>query len=162
MEKPHEIFCQQWLPLPLDRVFPFFADAGNLEALTPAFLGFKILTPRPIHMEKGTLIDYRILLHGFPMRWRTLISTWEPPHRFVDEQLRGPYALWHHTHTFEEKDGGTLVTDHVLYRLPFSWMPGSGLIHRFFVKPDLDRIFNYRRHALLRALGLPDETPQQS
>jgi len=96
-------------------VFPFFAEARNLETLTPPWLKFEVLTPAPIVMRPGTLIDYRIRVHGLPIRWRTEITAWDPPHRFVDVQLHGPYTLWHHTHTFEERDGGTLCLDHVRY-----------------------------------------------
>lgn len=152
--KPKEIRFEQQLPLPRETVFPFFADAANLQAITPPWVGFEILTPQPIEMRVGALIDYRIRLHGIPLRWRTRISVWEPPYRFVDEQIRGPYTLWHHEHRFEENQDGTLMTDLVHYRIPFDWMPGSELIHRFFVRPDLERIFEFRRGALQTALGL--------
>src|SRR5512139_2675181 len=100
-----------WLPRPRHEIFPFFAEARNLETLTPPWLNFEVLTPMPIVMRVGTLIDYRIRVRGVPLRWRTEIAEWEPPHRFVDVQLHGPYTLWHHTHTFEERDGGTLCAD---------------------------------------------------
>ena len=105
-----------WLPRPRDQVFPFFAEARNLETLTPPWLQFEVLTPPPIPMRSGTLIDYRIRVHGVPIRWRTEIAEWQPPHRFVDVQLRGPYILWHHIRTFQERDGGTLCGDVVCYR----------------------------------------------
>ena len=139
------------LPHPRERVFAFFADAGNLDSLTPPWLSFRILTPRPIEMRAGTLIDYRLSLHGVPIRWRTRIERWEPPTAFVDEQLRGPYRLWHHTHTFTEVDGGTRVDDRVRYRVP-----GGHLVHRLFVEPDLRRVFGYRVAALRRAFGVSD------
>ncbi|MBK9137211.1 MAG: SRPBCC family protein [Verrucomicrobia bacterium] len=138
-----------WLPRRRDEVFPFFADASNLEAITPPWLRFEILTPRPIPMAKGTLIDYRIKVHGLPIRWRTEIAEWDPPRRFVDVQLRGPYRLWHHTHTFEERDGGTLCTDLVRY-----WPRGGALIHRLFVRRDVERIFAYREQRLGQIFGL--------
>ena len=97
-------------------MFPFFAEARNLETLTPPWVKFKVLTPPPITMQPGTLIDYKIKAHGWPISWRTEIAEWNPPHRFVDLQLRGPYTLWRHTHTFEEREGGTLCRDHVRYR----------------------------------------------
>ena len=106
-----------FLDYPIDEVFRFFQDAHNLEALTPDFLKFEVLTPKPIEMRTGALIDYRIRLRGIPLRWRTEITDWNPPHSFVDQQLRGPYRQWHHTHEFVEQDGGTLCTDRVRYRV---------------------------------------------
>src|SRR4051794_2403034 len=122
-----------WLPLPIDRVFAFFADAGNLDALTPPWLHFRILTPPPPVLRAGTLIDYRLRLHGLPVFWRTEITEWQPPFRFVDRQLKGPYQLWVHLHTFEERDGGTLLRDHVDYEVPGRWL--EPLVHRLFVGP---------------------------
>jgi ligand-binding SRPBCC domain-containing protein len=138
----------------LETTFGFFADAGNLQRLTPPWLDFSILTPQPIPMRTGTLIDYRIRLHGIPVRWRTEIADWAPPVRFVDQQLRGPYRLWHHTHTFTATDDGTLVEDTVRYR-PL----GGRLVHALFVKRDLERIFTYRQEAILKAFGVPARDP---
>ncbi len=132
-----------WLPRSRHEVFPFFAEARNLEALTPPWLKFEVLTPAPIAMRPGTLIDYRIRVHGLPILWRTEITEWQPPHCFVDSQLRGPYTLWHHTHTFEERDGGTLCLDHVRYR-----PRGGALINWLFVRRDVERIFQYRQQRL--------------
>ena len=102
-----------WLPRPREEVFSFFADAHNLQTITPPWVRFEVLTPKPVQMKPGALIDYRIRVHGLPIRWRTEITEWNPPHRFVDVQIRGPYTLWHHTHSFEERDHGTLCRDHV-------------------------------------------------
>lgn len=130
----------QRVPYPLAEVFPFFAHAENLQTLTPAFLDFRILTPLPIAMQVGTLIDYRIRLHGVPMRWRTRIRVWQPPHRFADEQLRGPYRQWWHEHLFAEVEGGTLITDRVVFQSPLSW-----ITHPLLVRRQLARIFDYRQ-----------------
>jgi len=137
------------LPLPLDAVFPFFAAAENLERITPPELRFKILTPMPVDMQLGTLLDYKLSLFGVSFRWHTKIAAWEPPRRFVDVQLRGPYALWAHTHTFEETESGTLVDDHVRYRLPLSPL---GELAFPLVRRQLERIFTYRREAVRAAL----------
>jgi ligand-binding SRPBCC domain-containing protein len=141
--------------LPRDRqaVFAFFADARNLDALTPPWLNFQILTEGPIAMRKGVLIDYRIGIHGVPIRWRTEITTWEPPLCFVDEQLRGPYRRWVHTHTFIEVAGGTRVIDRVEYEVP-----GGALVHRFLVAPDLRRVFGFRARSLQQAFGIAEPT----
>src|SRR5918911_1052128 len=128
-----EFRSEVWLPAPRDRVFAFFADAANLEAITPPWLHFDVVTPAPIEIKPGTRIDYRLRLHGIPLRWQSEITTWEPPHRFVDQQRRGPYPLWVHEHTFLEQNGGTLVRDHVEYGVP-----GGTLINRFLVRPDLE------------------------
>lgn len=137
-----------WLPRPRSEVFAFFADAANLDRLTPPWLGFRILTPPPIVLRQGALIDYRLRLHGLPLRWRTRIEVWDPPRRFVDLQLRGPYRLWHHTHTFTEQGGGTLCRDVVRYAVP-----GGPWIDRLFVRRDLRRIFAHRSEVLRRLFG---------
>ena len=149
----HELVVEQELALGVERVFPFFADAGNLEAITPPLLNFRILTPRPIEMKPGTLIDYTLKIRGVPVRWRTLISVFEPPYRFVDEQVKGPYRLWRHTHTFERTaSGGTLIRDRVEYELPR--VPGRSIVHKLLVRPDLEKIFAYRKGAIVRLLGV--------
>src|SRR4051812_36446234 len=114
--KEYTLSAEQWLPRPRNEVFSFFADARNLEALTPPWLKFEVLTPSPIEMRPGALIDYRIRVHGLPIRWRTEITEWNPPHSFADVQLNGPYTLWHHKHSFHERDSGTLCVDEVRYR----------------------------------------------
>ena len=139
---------EQHLPAEPAEVFPFFGDARNLEAITPPWLGFRVVTPEPVAMAAGTLIEYRLRLRGVPVRWRTRIEAWEPPHRFVDVQLSGPYRLWHHTHTFEPAPGGgTTMRDVVRYALPLG--PLGALAHRALVKRDLERIFDFRRDAVL-------------
>jgi len=132
-----------FLPHPLETVFPFFADAGNLETITPPWLRFEIVTPRPIAMRTGALIEYRLRLHGIPVRWQSEITAWEPPHRFVDEQRRGPYRAWIHEHTFTESKGGSEVRDLVRYAAPGGW-----LVDLLFVRHDVRRIFEYRTRKL--------------
>lgn len=132
-----------FVPKPVEEVFPFFAKAANLTKITPSWLDFEILTPEPIEMREGLVIDYRIRLRGIPMRWRSEISVWNPPHSFVDEQLKGPYRLWVHEHKFEPMDGGTKITDHIRYAV---W--GGALIERIFVRPDLKRIFDGRQQRM--------------
>lgn len=144
----HEYVSELQLPLTPAELFPFFADAANLDALTPSWLNFHIATPPPIVMREGALIDYRLRVRGMPLRWRTRINVWQPPHRFVDEQIRGPYRQWIHEHTFEPSNGGTLVRDHVRYAVPMDW-----LLHRFFVRPDVEKIFAYRAQALEKRFG---------
>jgi ligand-binding SRPBCC domain-containing protein len=140
-------------------VFPFFADARNLERITPDLLRFRVLTPAPIQMRPGALIDYRLSLRGLPMRWQTQITSWDPPMRFEDRQLKGPYRQWWHTHLFAEADGGTTVRDEVRYRLR-----GPDLltraINRLLVQPDVSRIFAYRHGALEQALGVEGRSRQ--
>jgi len=143
--RDHELHQESWVPRPLDEVFAFFSEPGNLEILTPSELRFRILTPSPMEMREGLLIDYRLTLAGMGFRWQTLISHWDPPHRFVDEQLSGPYREWVHTHTFEAIDGGTRITDHVRYRLPLFPL---GEIARPIVRLQLRRIFGYRERKI--------------
>jgi hypothetical protein len=130
-----------------DEVFPFFADARNLEALTPPLLRFRVITPEPIEMRSGTLIQYRLRLRGVPVGWTTLIQDWEPSARFSDVQLAGPYALWHHTHGFESLAGGrTRMTDTVRYAI--GWGALGTLAHHAVVRRDVEAIFDYRREAI--------------
>lgn len=146
--KIREFQSELWLPLPPEELFTFFADAANLDAITPPWLNFQIVTPPPIVMRVGTLIDYKLRVRGLPLRWRTLIKEWQPPHRFVDEQLRGPYRRWIHEHTFEARDGGTLARDMVQYSVPFDF-----LAHRWLVRPDVEKIFKHRTEALQLRFG---------
>ena len=139
------------LARPREEVFAFFADAKNLELITPAHLNFKITSPPPIALREGALIDYELSLHGLPMRWRTEITTWDPPHRFVDTQLKGPYSQWIHTHTFTEIDPTTtLIADEVKYRLPLE--PLGDLFH-FIVESELKKIFDYRTKVVAELLN---------
>jgi ligand-binding SRPBCC domain-containing protein len=146
----HVLARERWVPAPIERTFEFFSDAFKLELVTPPSMEFRMLTPGPIEVREGTLLDYRLRIHGIPVRWRTLIETWEPPSRFVDRQLKGPYKLWLHSHTFVPRDGGTVVGDVVRYSLPLG--PVGELVHRTVVRRDLERIFAYRHEALARLL----------
>ena len=142
---------RQRLPGTPEEVFPFFADARNLEAITPPLLRFEVVTPGELEMAVGTLIQYRLRLHGVPVSWLTSIQAWEPPHRFVDTQVRGPYALWHHTHTFaDDGAGGTIMTDTVRYAIGFG--PLGDLAHRLFVRRDVEAIFDFRGEAIVPLL----------
>ena len=146
--KTYTLTTELHVPRDLEPVFAFFSDARNLEEITPPWLHFHVVTPEPIEMRVGTLIDYRLRLHGIPLRWQSEITAWKPPARFVDEQRRGPYRLWVHEHTFAATPEGTLVRDHVQYAVL-----GGRLIERFFVRPDVEKIFAYRRDCLTRILG---------
>jgi ligand-binding SRPBCC domain-containing protein len=142
---------EQLVRAPVARVFDFFSRARNLEAITPPWLGFEVLTPEPVEMRAGTLIDYRLRLHGVTVRWLTLIEAWEPGRMFIDRQISGPYELWHHTHRFSEHAEGTVVHDRVRYRLPLGRLGAAA--HRAFVRRDLDRVFEFRHQAVVRMLG---------
>ena len=133
----------QHLDHPIDEVFPFFADAHNLEKLTPDFLKFEVLTPKPIEMRSGLILHYKLKVRALPIRWTTEILDWDPPHKFIDNQAKGPYALWHHTHTFEPTDdGATICRDEVRYR-PAGWFLAP-LVNRLAVQRDVTNIFRYR------------------
>ncbi len=147
----HTFETDIWLPRKRTDVFRFFADAFNLEEITPPFLSFRVLTPAPITMEAGTLIDYRLRLRGIPLRWRTRIEVWEPPRRFIDLQLRGPYRRWEHEHLFAEEGSGTRVRDRVRYEVPC-----GRLIDRLFVRREVTRIFAYRRERLEEIFNGPE------
>lgn len=149
---PYRLETRALVPAPLPDVFAFFADPRNLEAITPPFLRFTVLTPG-VTMHHGARIDYRLRLRGVPFTWQSEITAWEPDVRFKDEQRRGPYRYWRHVHLFREMDGGTLVEDGVEYEVP-----GGHFVHEWFVAPELVRIFRYRQEALARIFG---EDPRQ-
>lgn len=141
--KTHRLEKTLWLPQPRAKIFEFFSSPHNLDRITPPWLKFRVLSPPSTVMRAGTLLDYRLRLHGIPIRWQSEISVWQPPDRFVDRQIKGPYSLWVHEHSFADQDRGTLVTDSVNYAVA-----GGALTNWLFVAPDLKRIFHYRHQAL--------------
>jgi ligand-binding SRPBCC domain-containing protein len=147
----HLLKREQFVPRPRSEVFAFFADASNLERLTPGSLRFEIKTALPIEMRQGALIDYRIALFGVPLRWQTLIEIFEPEQRFVDVQLKGPYQLWRHTHEFVDEPGGTTVRDHVEYEMPLGVL--GDLVRKLFVERELAEIFNFRSTTIAEIFG---------
>lgn len=146
----HRLTRSLWLPLARPQAFAFFADAFNLERITPPELHFQVVTPAPIELRAGALIEYRLRLFGVPMYWRTLIAVWRPGECFVDEQLDGPYAQWIHRHRFRDERGGTRIDDQVDYRLPLG---PAGRVARPLVALQLRRIFDYRQQAVAALLG---------
>ena len=133
---------------PLEEVFAFFSDAKNLEAITPRQLNFRILTPGPIRLEAGARIDYQLTLYGLPVKWATLIERWEPPHEFVDVQLRGPYKVWRHTHRFLAEGQETRMIDDVAYELPLG--PLGRMVEALWARREVSRIFAYRTEVITR------------
>jgi ligand-binding SRPBCC domain-containing protein len=134
-----------FLPHPRVKIFPFFADAQNLENITPSWLRFRIVTPLPVFMQSGTIIEYKLRLHGIPVRWKSEITAWDPPRHFIDEQRRGPYRTWIHEHSFEEYRDGCMMHDYVRYAVT-----GGRLVNFVFVRRDVERIFLYRAQVLQR------------
>lgn len=143
--------AQQWVPESLEKTFIFFCDEKNLEKITPPLLNFKVLDKSTSKLMKNTIINYKLKIHGIPTRWQTLISDWDPPHRFVDTQLKGPYKKWHHTHNFKPVLGGTLMTDEVRYRLPMGWL--GRFFGHWLVKKDVKKIFAYRRQVISQVIN---------
>lgn len=141
----------QRVEVSIARAFDFYGDAANLEPMTPPWLHFEVTTPGPVTMRAGTLLEYRLRLHGVPLRWQTRIMTWEPPRRFVDIQARGPFGLWEHTHLFEaDGDAATVIRDRVRYAIPLG--PLGAIADHLFVRRDLRRIFDYRNEAVAERL----------
>lgn len=140
----YELLTECTIPAPIDVVFSFFSNAENLELLTPEFLRFRILSTRPIEMQKDARIDYRITIHGVAITWKTRIEVWNPPYYFVDRQESGPYVFWRHEHHFETRGSETLMRDRVQY-----WPKGGRIVHSLFVKKDLLRIFSFRHERLM-------------
>ena len=149
----HVLRRRQELPHPLDRVFELFSVARNLERITPAWLRFEVRTPEPVAMEVGALIDYRLHYRGVPLGWTSQIEVWEPGRQFVDRQVRGPYGLWHHRHTFAESGDATVIEDEVHYAAPFGAL--GEIAQPLFIERDLGRIFDYRHQAVRRILDVP-------
>jgi ligand-binding SRPBCC domain-containing protein len=147
----HVLERSQRVEVPIEQAFDFYGDFLNLDPLTPPWLHFEVNTPGELTFRPGTLLDYKLRLHGVPVRWQTRIETWEPPLRFVDTQVKGPYSLWEHTHLFEKDgDGATVIHDHVRYAIPLG--PLGAFAHRLFVRRDLELIFDYRRNAVAKRL----------
>ena len=156
--KKYSIEFEQFINLPIQDVFLFFSQPKNLSLITPPRLKFNILTPEPIQMNEGQLIDYTLtIMYIINIRWTTLITMYEEPNIFIDQQLKGPYSLWHHTHTFEEKDGGTLIKDKVIYGIPFGWF--GRFLNFVYIKHDINSIFKYRHQILNKIFS---EIKQQS
>jgi ligand-binding SRPBCC domain-containing protein len=145
---PHTWSTKLWLPRPASELFAFLADASHLDALTPPWLQVRILIPGRITMERGTLIDYELRLRGLPLRWRTEITGWDPPHGFAERQARGPFISWEQEHRFEPRDGGTLVRDDIVYRVA-----GGTLASRLLMEPEIARIFAFRAARLETLFG---------
>ncbi len=152
--KIYELNKIQFINQPIDVVFNFFSKPENLALITPSKLAFKILTPTPIMITKGTLIDYTIRLMRFPVHWRTLITKYNPPYEFVDEQIKGPYLFWHHTHTFKAVNGGSEIKDKVRYSIPMGYL--GQFIHKIWIKKDLEKIFEYRKAVIDKLFNQSD------
>jgi ligand-binding SRPBCC domain-containing protein len=150
-DKTYTLAFAQQVPRPLPEVFDFFSRAENLEALTPPWLNFKILDVKPQPVRQGTLINYSLRIHGIPLRWISEIVEWEPPHRFVDLQLRGPYKLWRHEHRFEPRDGGTLISDTINFSLPLGFL--GQLAYKIKVQSDVRQIFAFRKNKIRTLFG---------
>lgn len=149
------LVAEQWVPRPMDDVFPFFGDPHNLERITPPFLNFRVLSIDTPAVAPGTLIRYRLTLHGLSIGWTTLIQEWTPPVRFRDVQIRGPYRLWDHVHEFESVNGGTLLRDRVRFRTPFNALRRTPLLS--WVDRDVEKIFRFRQSAIAELFASPGD-----
>jgi ligand-binding SRPBCC domain-containing protein len=148
--RTHRLIREQWIAKPLADVFTFFSRPENLQEITPPWLSFHIVSAER-ELRTGSIIEYRLRVHGLPTRWKSEISEWDPPHRFVDTQLRGPYALWRHQHSFTAENDGTRIRDQVDYALPLGVL--GELAHTLMVRRDVESIFAYRQKRLLELLG---------
>jgi ligand-binding SRPBCC domain-containing protein len=147
--KTYKIEYDQFIDLPIEDVFNFFSKPENLSLITPPRMNFEIMTPQPLEMKEGQLVDYALtIVYIIKLRWRTLITKYKSPHIFIDQQIKGPYSLWHHTHTFEEKDGGTIIKDSVVYAIPFGWL--GRFVHAIYIKYDIQSIFKHRKKILTK------------
>lgn len=147
----YSLVHEQLVPRPLDEVFAFFSRPENLQSITPDWLNFNVLSAGPQPVRKGTSIRYRLRVHGVPVRWTSEIAAWEPPHKFVDIQVRGPYKLWRHTHVFAAEGNSTRIRDEVLYELPFG--PLGALVHWLMVRRDVEKIFAFRKDRIRELFG---------
>ena len=150
--KPFQFRAQLWVPRPRGEVFEFFSSALNLEQITPPWVSFRVITPPPIEMRVGALIDYSLRIRGIPARWQSRITAWEPPYRFVDEQVRGPYSIWIHEHRFTEGEGKTLCEDYVQYAPPGGAL-FAPLLNALLIERDVRKIFDYRSQRLREIFG---------
>ncbi len=148
---PFQLDKEQWVDQPIERVFAFFAEPGNLQTITPPWMSFRLVSCSTPAIEQGTILEYALRVRGLPMKWISQISVWEPPFRFVDEQLHGPYRRWRHEHTFEDHGQRTRIGDHVDYAVP-----GGRWVEKWLVRRDLEKIFAYRIESLGRAFRAMD------
>ena len=137
------IYRSQFIDKPRDVVFSFFSKPENLEYITPPYLHFKIMNTLPVSMKEGQIINYKLRIRGISIKWSSLIKSYSPPFNFIDEQIKGPYSVWHHTHEFIEEKNGTRIIDNIIYKIPLGFI--GKLINHFWVAKDLEKIFNYRQ-----------------
>ena len=155
----NELIVEHWLPLPIpiDKIFVFFKEPKNLEKITPYCLHFKVLNQSSKEIKEGTKINYWLRLHGIPIWWQSKITDWQPNSKFSDTQTHGPYKYWHHKHEFHEKDGGTLIRDHIQYKLPFGILGDCLMDH--WVRKDLENIFDFRKKKIQEIFNTANTPP---